>query len=177
MSPRAAVPWLLRAVLAGLFVYAAIGKLADPSAFAREIANYQLFPGIAQHVAVALPTTELVVALALFAPDRTWRRAGALGLAGLLAVLLVAVTSVVVRGVNVDCGCFGSGSGPVTWLTVLRNATLLACALYLVRLDESSSESGVGRGDGVREGEGDAGVGAAGDRAEPGRPGRSRVEP
>lgn len=143
---RAAFPWLLRLGLAGLFAYAAVGKLRDPSAFAREIANYQLLPDLASHVAVALPGAELVAAIAILLPDARIRRAGALALAVLLVVLLVAVTSVVVRGVNVDCGCFGAGSGEVTWLTVLRNVGLLAAASYLVVRDESSGSVGVSRG-------------------------------
>lgn len=170
MTLRAAFPWVVRLVLGGVFAYAAVGKLADPTGFAREIANYQLLPDYAQHVAVSLPTTELVAALTLFAPDRRWRRAGALAIAALLAVLLVAVTSVVLRGINVDCGCFGAGSGAVTWLTVLRNTGLLGLALYLVRLDDSSGSSAGGAG-GAR-----GGVGAGVAEGDEGRPARSRVE-
>jgi len=170
VSVRAAFPWLVRGVLGGIFAYAALGKLADPAGFAREIANYQFLPDYAQHVAVALPATELLAALVLFAPDRAWRRAGALAIAALLVVLLAAVTSVVLRGINVDCGCFGAGSGEVTWLTVLRNAALLAAAIYLVRLPDSSGESVGGAAGGVADGDGD-------DVAEAGRPARSRVDP
>ena len=134
---RAAFPWLLRLGLAGLFAYAAVGKLRDPSAFAREIANYQLLPDLASHVAVALPGAELVAAIAILVPDARIRRAGALALAVLLVVLLIAVTSVVVRGVNVDCGCFGGGgydpdaASQYPW-EIARDAALLGASLFLV---------------------------------------------
>jgi len=157
---RDAVTLLVRAGLALLFGYAAIGKLRDPNAFAREIANYQLLPQYAQHAAATLPATELVLALALWVPNRSWRRAAALALAVVLFVFVVAVTSVVVRGVNVDCGCFGAGSGAVSWLTVVRNLGLTAAALYLLREDSSrSSSSGSPPSEG---GDGAAGVRGAG---------------
>lgn len=132
MKPRRLFAWAIRIGLAALFGYAGVMKLLDPEAFAREIANYQLVPSLAPHLAAVLPTTECVAALALLLPSAPWRRAGALAVAGLLAVFLVGVVSVVVRGVNIDCGCFGSGSGSVTGLTILRNVALAAAALYLV---------------------------------------------
>lgn len=164
MRARTFVPIVIRLGLAGLFFYAGFAKLRDPSAFAREIANYQLFPELAPHAAASLPAIEIVAALALLLPLERWRRAGALLVFGLLATFLVAVTSVVLRGVDIDCGCFGSGSGPVSWWTVARNASLSALALYLVFADRGVSEPRAGarlRGDG-------AGAGADSSRARPG---------
>jgi putative oxidoreductase len=47
-----------------------------------------------------------------------------------LAVFTVAVTQVVVRGINVECGCFGGAAGPVTALTIARDVGLFAAALF-----------------------------------------------
>jgi hypothetical protein len=50
-------------------------------------------------------------------------------------VFTVAVVSAVARGVNIDCGCFGAGSGPVSGLTIVRNLGLLAVAARWLLLD------------------------------------------
>lgn len=150
---------MLRVGLAGLFLYAGAAKLRDPSAFVREIANYQFLPELAPHVAATLPSIEIVAALALLLPAAPWRRAGALLTFGMLVAFLVGVTSVVLRGVNIDCGCFGSGSGSVTWWTVARNAVLSAAALYLVLADRGVADSREGarlRGAGAGEAAGDS---------------------
>lgn len=144
--------------LAALFGYAGAMKLQAPVAFAEEIANYQLLPALAPHLAIVLPVLELLVALALVLP-RT-RRAAALVGSGLMVAFLVAVTSVVVRHVDIACGCFGKDSAAVTWFTVARNVALLAACVYLVFDVGRETSGGASAGDGS----GDASVGA-------GRPG------
>jgi putative oxidoreductase len=122
---------LARLGLGALFLVAGALKLRDPYAFALEISNYQFFPALAPWLAVALPSTEIVVGVALVAGPRAWARAGALVAALMLGAFTVAATSAVVRGVNISCGCFGADSGPITWLTVLRDLALIAAALWV----------------------------------------------
>ncbi len=121
----------LRLGLGALFLAAGALKLRDPYAFALEIANYQLFPALAPWLAAALPATEIVVGVALVAGPRPWARAGALAAAAMLGAFTFAAASAVARGVNISCGCFGADSGPVTWLTVLRDVALVAAALWV----------------------------------------------
>jgi len=55
-----------RAVVAGVFVWAAIPKILDPAQFAESIANYHLLAGRdGRPLAAGLPVLELVVAAAL----------------------------------------------------------------------------------------------------------------
>jgi putative oxidoreductase len=122
---------VMRLALGGLFVVAGALKLRDPAGFAQEIANYQLAPALSPYLAIGLPMIELVAGLAVLAPLVAWRRAGALAIAGLMVMFLVATLAVLARGVNVDCGCFGTGSGPVGWSTVLRDLALLGLAVLL----------------------------------------------
>jgi putative oxidoreductase len=123
---------VLRLGLGGLFVFAGAIKVADPAGFAVEIHNYQLFPALAPVLAATLPAVELAVGAAILGGSRAWMRAGALASTALLVVFTVAVGSVVVRGINITCGCFGAGSGPVTWITVLRDVALLAASAALL---------------------------------------------
>jgi len=138
--PRTAVFWALRLGIGLLFVYTGVIKLADPSSFATEIHNYQLFPSIAPFAAAALPAIEVVLGAALVAGPRAWVRAAALATFGLMVVFTAAVTSVVARGINISCGCFGAGSGPVTLLTVLRDVALCAAcvAIYAMAAPRSA---------------------------------------
>jgi putative oxidoreductase len=130
----AAVELTLRLGLGALFVAAGAAKWQDPGGFAQEIANYQLFPDLAPHLATALPAMEIVAGLAVLAGPRAWRQAGATALAILLLGLTVAVTAAAGRGLDISCGCFGTGSGRVTWWTVARNLGLLAATGALVWL-------------------------------------------
>jgi hypothetical protein len=52
---------------------------------------------------------------------------------GLLVMFMVAIVHVVRAGINVDCGCFGGNSGPVTASTALRDLALLALAALVFR--------------------------------------------
>ena len=133
-TPARVLFWALRIALGVLFLLTGALKMADPSAFAVEIHNYQLFPSLAPALAATLPTIELALGAALLAGPRPWLRAGALATSALLVVFTIAVGSAVARGINISCGCFGAGSSPVTLLTVARDVVLLAASAALLRL-------------------------------------------
>jgi len=48
-------------------------------------------------------------------------------------MFLVAIVHVVRAGINVDCGCFGGNTGPVTAWTAVRDLVLLASAALVFR--------------------------------------------
>lgn len=134
MRPRPVllgVHWLLRLGLGALFVFAGLAKLRDPTGFATEIANYRLMPELAPYLAIALPAIEVVLGVCLLVGPALWRRAAALATGLLLIVFTIAVAQVVARGINVDCGCFGGSSGPVTGLTLARDLLLLGATALL----------------------------------------------
>jgi putative oxidoreductase len=126
--------WLaLRLAIAGLFAYAGATKIGDPTAFAVEIDHYQLLPWLAPYMAAALPALELTLAVALVFFPAPWRRAAALGCLALMVAFTVAAGSALARKLDIDCGCFGKGSGPITWLTIARDVALVAACAVLVR--------------------------------------------
>ncbi|MBU0509039.1 hypothetical protein KKG82_06290 [Patescibacteria group bacterium] len=102
--------WLFRIALAAVFLMAAVPKLLDPATFAKDIVNYRVtLPLIGQGyvflAAMFMPAFELVGALALLAPR--WKRAGSMIIGGLLIVFTILIAQAVIRGLNIDCGCFG----------------------------------------------------------------------
>ena len=120
-----------RLVLAGVFAWAALPKLADPHAFAVAIDNYRVLPpAVVGPVALFLPGLELVVALALVLGPYV-RGAAALS-SLLLLVFAAAMVQAKARGIDLDCGCFGAAAkAQVTWWTVGRNLALCALGFAL----------------------------------------------
>jgi len=96
---------LLRWFLAGVFIYAALGKIADPAAFAEQIDHYRLLPWPAvAAAAVVLPWLELLCGLLLI--GGIWVQGASLWLIVLNGVFIAAIASAMVRGLDIDCGCF-----------------------------------------------------------------------
>lgn len=135
MNARVALSWLLRLAVGSVLIVAGALKLRAPGEFATEIANYQLLPAVAPYLAATLPLAEIVIGLAVLAAPRAWRRAGALAALASFAAFAVAVGSAYFRHINIDCGCFGAGGGPITALTLVRNVALMAAAGLLVALE------------------------------------------
>jgi uncharacterized membrane protein YphA (DoxX/SURF4 family) len=135
VTPSRALALVLRLLVGAVLAAAGALKLRAPGAFATEIANYQLFPAAAPYLAVTLPVVEVVLGVAVVVAPRAWRRAAALGALAMFAGFTVAVASAYLRRINIDCGCFGTGGGPINALTVARNVGLVTAAALALRLD------------------------------------------
>jgi len=123
------IVWAGRLVLSVIFIWAAAGKIVDPQAFARALWNYRLLPeAFVPMVAVALPLFEALAALAILAPP--FQKGASMALAGLLAVFTFGLASALIRGLDVDCGCFGEGSSHVSPILLVRNVGLMALAVW-----------------------------------------------
>jgi putative oxidoreductase len=144
VTPAAVIAWLPRVGLGALFVASGASKLRDPAGLAQEIANYQLFTSAAPYLAIALPAAEIVAGLALLLGPRPWRAAGAAAIALLLVMFTGAVVWALLRGLDIDCACFGTGSGSVTWLTFGRNAILLVAAAIALRFESATRKPRAG---------------------------------
>ncbi|MFW5792560.1 MAG: MauE/DoxX family redox-associated membrane protein [Desulfohalobiaceae bacterium] len=95
----------LRIAFGLVFVYASLGKIADPATFALLISRYQLLPPeLVNLTALVLPWMEAVCGLALILG--IFPRGAALVLALLMLVFINALAVNLVRGVDVSCGCF-----------------------------------------------------------------------
>ncbi len=147
MKPAAFVELGLRVMLAGVFGLSGWPKLQDPFSFADSIASFELLPlwGISA-VALGVPLFELLTALMLLAG---WpRRAGPLAAVSLTALFGLALASALVRGLVVDCGCFGGGEPSLakTWMALGRDVCLLAAAGAILarELHRESSRRGNG---------------------------------
>ncbi len=108
---RQLLPWLgtgARLILGGVWLAAGAAKVGDLAASGRAVAAYRLLPYESATVAGAvLPFVEIAIGVLLIVGLATRVAAIAAGL--LLLAYLGGVTSVWVRGLRIDCGCFGGG--------------------------------------------------------------------
>lgn len=126
--------WIFRLALGLVFAYAAVEKIFDPAAFALTIDNYRLFPAFSiGPLAIVLPWLEMITALAVLIGG-PWKRPAALILAVLLISFMLAVGFNLARGLDFQCGCFGSADGGRrAGLTLLiQDTLLLVCAIGLI---------------------------------------------
>jgi len=127
-----------RLILGIVLIVAGARKVGNLAGSVQDTAAYQILPyELAQVVGSALPFAEIGLGIVLVVGLFT-RIAGALGALMMLA-FIIAIASVWVRGISIDCGCFGGG-GPISpaeaakqypW-EILRDVGLMACGVWLV---------------------------------------------
>lgn len=122
--------WASRIFLAGIFFYSGYVKWQEPLQFAANLTAYQLLPqNLILPVVTYLPWFELALgAMLLIGWKIRWTAAVT---AALLSMFIVAMVITYFRGIEADCGCFGSGD-PISPLTMLRDASFLLPALFLL---------------------------------------------
>ena len=125
---------LLRLGVGAALLIAGASKLLDPAAFAAALERYHLFPAWS-----LAPLAHLVPPLEVLAGAALLLRRFSQGAAGLATALsagfVVSLGSAWLRGLDVDCGCFGSASTTSLPLALGRATTLLAASgLLLFRL-------------------------------------------
>jgi putative oxidoreductase len=122
-----------RIALGALFIFAGAAKAYDPGEFAVEIQRYNLIPWISGViVALYLPWVEILSGLGLL--FKRLERGALLLVTVLLVVFTVALGSAMVRGLNIDCGCFGKAfTATGTTVPLVRNMILLGLTAFIWR--------------------------------------------
>lgn len=123
---------ILRWVLAAVFIWAGATKLGSPQNFADSIATFAILPhSLINLIALGLPPYEIIAGLAILTGIQ--RRPAILALSALTIVFIIALSAAIVRGIPVDCGCFGSGKPSVfaAWIALGRDILILAAAAVI----------------------------------------------
>lgn len=118
--------------IAGVFIYAGVDKLRDPLQFADNISGFAILPAVFINLlALGLPPFEIACGLLLLPPAT--RRIGAFAVAAISVVFFTALASALLRGLTLDCGCFGVGapSRSRMWLELALDAVLFSGALFV----------------------------------------------
>jgi uncharacterized membrane protein YphA (DoxX/SURF4 family) len=128
-----------RLAVGGVFGAASLTKITDPAGTVRAVRAYQLLPEWAVHpVAYALPYVELAVAVLLLLG--LGLRYVAAAAAVMVALFMAAVASAAVRGLRIDCGCFGGGGAtddPQYAVELLRDGAFLVIAVVVAAIGRS----------------------------------------
>jgi len=119
-----------RLMVGGVFIWTGLLKIFDPLGFAQNIANYKVFPqGISFFLALFLPWIEVICGAFLIVG--IFRGASSLLLSGLLSVFLVLIILTILRGIDIDCGCFGSIGRKIDYKLILMDSVLLFFSLNI----------------------------------------------
>ena len=132
--------WLLRLLLGGAFVIAGILKIAAPAGFAVDVSHYRLVPhALLNPVAIVLPWIELVAGVCVL--TGFWLRSGALLIAVMTVMFFIVILSALARGLNIECGCFGTNAGKTIGLQTLAIDFAFFCLAALLIWRTGSRES------------------------------------
>lgn len=127
-----------RLVVGGVWLWAGLLKIGDPAASVTAVRGYQLLPAdLAESLGRVLPTLEVAVGACLLLG--LLHRVSGLVSAVLQLAFVIGIVSVWVRGISINCGCFGDG-GPAAdaisrypW-EITRDVGLLALSLLVARV-------------------------------------------
>ncbi len=116
-------------ILGTLFIAASWGKIIDPSTFTQSIIKYRILsPGLSEIAAYVLPWTELVLGVMIVLNIKSRFSSALIGI--ILLVFIGALASTLIRGLDINCGCFmnqapsSSGNSHV-WSAIIRDILLL----------------------------------------------------
>jgi uncharacterized membrane protein YphA (DoxX/SURF4 family) len=139
-------PWLtllFRLILGGVLLVAGALKVTDPYSSATSVRAYQILPvDLANFLGFVLPFAE--VAIGIFLIVGIWVRLNAIAGGALMIMFIFAISQAWIRGISLDCGCFGNGGLlesddlPV-WnytLEIARDIVLAAFAVYIYRFPQ-----------------------------------------
>jgi uncharacterized membrane protein YphA (DoxX/SURF4 family) len=139
-------PWLtfaFRLILGGVLLVAGGLKVSDPYGSATSVRAYQMLPiDLANFLGFVLPFIEVGIGLLLIVG--IWVRLSAIAGGALMVMFIVAIGQAWIRGISLDCGCFGKGGLletdelPVwTYATeIARDIALAGVAGYLFRFPQ-----------------------------------------
>ena len=138
----AIISFILRIIIGGIFLVSGLAKISDPVRFLLTLREFRLFPeSIVPFTAVFLPWLEFFLGLSVVLG--VLYRTSALMLAGLNILFIIALGSVIVRGFEVDCGCFGLVADILKlpdmadWKAVVRNVIFVMLCTGIFAIDKT----------------------------------------
>lgn len=133
-------PWLTlagRLLLGGVLIAAGYLKVGNPAKSKMAVRAYDALPiSVANLLGTVLPWLEIGAGLLLVLGVAVkW---SAMFAGALMLLFILAISQAWIRGLSIDCGCFGGGGqvapGKTRYLEeILRDLGLALTALYLIR--------------------------------------------
>jgi uncharacterized membrane protein YphA (DoxX/SURF4 family) len=122
---------IFRLSLGVMFIYASMDKINDPRTFSNDIRAYQIVPfGFENLLAIILPWLELLTGLGLVIGIMV--DGAALISMGMLVMFIIAISSAILRGFNIECGC-GLKEGEIVGAQkILENTIFFLIGLCII---------------------------------------------
>jgi len=155
--PKKYQPWvalIARLVLGGVLLAAGLLKYKHLDKSQMAVRAYELLPiSLANFLGIVLPFVEIGIGILLIL-GAAIRVSSILG-AFLMFIFIIGISQAWVRGLSIDCGCFGGGGqvepGTANYLPeILRDLGLALLGIYLFRfpqskfaLDKTPQEKGI----------------------------------
>jgi len=124
-----------RIVLGGIFICASWDKILNPEQFAGTVENYLILPTESVNlIAIILPWLELICGIFLI--SGLFTGGTTLVIIFMMTVFVGALSSVLIRGIDTNCGCFSSnGTHSINMLFLVRDMILFVFALQVLFYD------------------------------------------
>lgn len=121
-----------------VFIFAGIEKIAEPAIFSDSIANYKLLPLAAVNIfAIAIPWIEVISGILLIFDKYVKENAFIFNSLMILFTLMVLIA--VLRGLDINCGCYGTAAAQKVGLEkILENIGLIIIGLYVFFFADNS---------------------------------------
>lgn len=121
---------IIRILLAAIFIFASLTKISNPYEFAISIYSYQIVPKVfINFLALFIPWLELFVGFGLLFNYKL--KANLIIYFSLMFVFTLGVFIALLKGLNIDCGCFGEGSEKVGLKKIGENVLIMIGAIIL----------------------------------------------
>ena len=122
--------YVSRLIVGFIFIVAGVPKIANPAVFAKSIEAYNLFPYfIVSASALVIPWLELI--LGLFLIFGILLRGSSLLSSILFFFFSIVIAVSLLRGLSIDCGCFGFDGVALSWKKLLEDVGLLLLSLQI----------------------------------------------
>jgi len=127
-----------RIILGLVFIFAGAEKISDPEQFAVAISNYRIFPVLTLNIiSITLPWLEVFAGILLLFGISIKENSAIVG--SLMIFFTVFVFAALLRGLDIDCGCFGTSDGQkVGLLKILENIGLIILSFHLYFFNQNS---------------------------------------
>ncbi len=131
---------LFRLFLGTIFIWSGVDKIIQPEEFAEIISNYDLLPNFAINLfTIVLPWIEFVAGLLLIAGFQN--KSSSLIILCLLTIFILATGIALLRGLDIECGCFGTNHSRKIGLPILiEDIFLFLMALQVFLFDKFNSD-------------------------------------
>ncbi len=121
---------IIRLILAFIFILSSIEKLKDPYAFALSVDAYQIFPDwIINLSALLIPWFELFIGFGLIFKYKL--KANLIFYIFLMFSFTILVIIAMIKGLDIECGCYGESSSKVGVTKLLENILIMIGGLVV----------------------------------------------